>query len=100
MIHVTIQVDPLIWSALSEIAVRDKRPRSKLVRDALYSLVWDAQRGGRQFRKSLDCPENMHGQPYRLKAGKVVDIEAWGLQINDELRRSLEACQKPDDEIL
>lgn len=96
MIHVTIQIDPKIYCALLEISVLKKRKRAQLIRDALYTAVWNAQRGGAQLRRALDCPKNMHDQPYRLKGGRVVEVEDWGLEINDELRRSIDACQTND----
>jgi hypothetical protein len=97
MIHVTIQVDPLIYSSLGEIATLKKSgSRAQLIRDALYTAVWNAQRGGGHSRHALDCPKGVENQSYRLKHGKVVEVDAWGLEINDELRTDLAACQRPD----
>lgn len=97
MIHVTIQVDPLIYAALGEIAALKKSgTRARLIRDILYTAVWNMQHGGERLRRALDCPKNMEGQMYRLKSGKVVEVESWGLEINDELRRSIDACQAND----
>ena len=97
MIHVTIQVDPLIYSALGEIAVlKNSGSRAQLIRDALYTAVWNAQRGGGHSRHALDCPKGVENQSYRLKHGKVVEVDAWGLEINDELRVDLAACQRSE----
>jgi hypothetical protein len=98
LIHATIQLDPLIYQALAEIAsMRTGGNRAQLIRDALYTLVWNERRGGPRTRRALDCPQSMHGQDYRLRSGKVVEIDLSGLEINDQLRRSVEACQEFDN---
>jgi hypothetical protein len=100
LIHVTIQVDPLIYQALGELAsLRTRGNTAQLIRDSFYTTLWNAQRGpsdGR-LRHSLSCPSKMHDQNYRLKNGKVVEVDAWGLEINDELRRDIEACRNYDN---
>ena len=71
--------------------------RARVIRDALYTALWNLQRGGGKLRHSLDCPKSMEGQAYRLKGGKVVEIDAWGLEINDEMRMNLGACRKDEE---
>jgi hypothetical protein len=89
MISITIKIDPLIYDALKEFSAVSHYNRAQTIRDALYTALWNYQRHGIKLRRALDCPPNMHGQNYRLKSsGRVVEIDLWGLEINDAMRRN------------
>ena len=97
MISINIKIDPVIYAALKEMSALTHWNRAQLIRDALYTTLWNRQRHGISPRRALDCPPNMHGQNYRLKSsGRVVEIDAWGLEINDAMRRDPEV-QPTDD---
>jgi hypothetical protein len=90
MINVNMQIDPLIYAALERLASQDTREpapgrwhratRASVMRDAIYTAVWNAHHGGPELKRAPICPPLYHGQFFRVLEGKIVTIDENGLQ--------------------
>jgi metal-responsive CopG/Arc/MetJ family transcriptional regulator len=75
---VTIQLDPVIVASLDRLTQR--RGRAQLIRDALYSYVWDVRRnGGANVRSAPGSSKVLDAAGVRVVDGKLAPIDDWGL---------------------
>ena len=92
---VLLQVDSLIYQALGEMAAaarvngqalsgsRWERPtRASLMRDAMYTAVWNAHNGGSLLLPAPACPKALEGLPWRVLDGRTVPVDSRGLVID------------------
>jgi len=82
MITIAIQVDPVILQSIERLAKERGSTKSQVIRDAMYSAVWDWQAGKLGgLQAAPKCPKNFDGLSTRVLHGELVQIDGNGLVV-------------------
>lgn len=84
MTDILLRIDPLLCDTLSVLAAQRKTTRAVLLRDCIYTAVWNMRRRGAPLRAAPRCPKMMEEQPFRVLAGKLIRIGPDGLELESD----------------
>jgi hypothetical protein len=84
MKKILLTLDPLLCQGLGELCGRLNKARTEVIRDAIYTAVWNELRGqGAALQQSPRCSEVYENstENYRVQGKRLVRVNRFGLVI-------------------
>jgi hypothetical protein len=81
MKNMNLSLDPRIMAVIDVLAAQKHTTRTAIIRDAIYTAVWNAKKGGPPLRTAPTCGPMIENTMLRVVDGKLAPIDSDGLLI-------------------
>ena len=82
--QILVNFDPVIFNTITDLASGAGGNRTQIVRDLVYTAIWEIKRNGAQLRKGPHCPKMFRATPgVRPHEGKIRAVDEFGLLIDE-----------------